>query len=104
MTAAALEQKQPAPSKFTPGLLAWFGLVGVLLLIGVIAAVRVFWFGLVTTNMNNTVPWGLWITIDLSSIALGAGAFTLSAIVYLFGIKRFQPIVRLAVFVGFVGY
>jgi Ni/Fe-hydrogenase subunit HybB-like protein len=35
---------------------------------------------------------------------LGAGAFTLSAVVYLFGLKRFQPIVRLAVFVGFVGY
>ena len=56
------------------------------------------------TNMSNTVPWGLWITIDLSAIALGAGAFTLSAIVYLFGLKRFQSIVRLAVFVGFIGY
>ena len=48
--------------------------------------------GLVITNMYDTVPWGLWITIDLSSIALGAGAFTLSAIVYMFGLKRFQPI------------
>ncbi len=54
--------------------------------------------------MTDVVPWGLWITIDLSSIALGAGAFTLSAIVYLFGIKKFQPIVRLAVFIGFIGY
>ena len=47
--------------------------------------------GLTLTNMYDSVPWGLWITIDLSSIALGAGAFTLSAIVYIFGIKRFQP-------------
>jgi molybdopterin-containing oxidoreductase family membrane subunit len=54
--------------------------------------------------MSDTVPWGLWITIDLSAIALGAGAFTLSAVVYLFGLKRFNPIVRLAVFVGFIGY
>ncbi len=60
--------------------------------------------GLGITNMTDLVPWGLWITIDLSSIALGAGAFTLSAVVYIFGIKRFQPIVRLAVFVGFIGY
>ena len=51
--------------------------------------------------MSDSVPWGLWITIDLSSIALGAGAFTLSAVVYLFGLKRFKPIIRLAVFVGF---
>ena len=95
---------EPKPVKLTPGLLAWFGLVGVLLFIGIAAAVLVFWNGLVVTNMSDTVPWGLWITIDLSAIALGAGAFTLSAVVYIFGIKRFQPIVRLAVFVGFIGY
>jgi molybdopterin-containing oxidoreductase family membrane subunit len=54
--------------------------------------------------MSDAVPWGLWITIDLSSIALGAGAFTLSAVVSLFGLKRFKPIIPLAVFVGFIGY
>jgi len=101
MATATLE---PKPVKLTPGLLAWFGLVGILVLIGITAAIMVFWNGLVITNMNDTVPWGLWITIDLSSIALGAGAFTLSAIVYIFGIKRFQPIIRLAVYVGFIGY
>ncbi len=87
-----------------PGLLAWFGFIGLCLLIGILAAIQVFWNGLVVTNMYNTVPWGLWITIDLSSIALGAGAFTLSAIVYIFGLKRFKPIVRLAVYIGFIGY
>jgi molybdopterin-containing oxidoreductase family membrane subunit len=87
-----------------PGLLVWFGLIGFFLLIGLFTAFRVFTQGLVTTNMYDTVPWGLWITIDLSSIALGAGAFTLSAVVYLFGIQSFRPIVRLAVYVGFVGY
>jgi Ni/Fe-hydrogenase subunit HybB-like protein len=69
-----------------------------------VSAFQVFWNGLYITNMSDSVPWGLWITIDLSSIALGAGAFTLSAVVYLFGLKRFQSIVRLAVFVGFIGY
>jgi Ni/Fe-hydrogenase subunit HybB-like protein len=90
--------------RLSPGLLAWFGLIGLLLLVGLTAAYNVFSNGLVVTNMNDTVPWGLWITIDLSSIALGAGAFTLSAVVYLLGLKRFQPIVRLAVYVGFIGY
>lgn len=101
MATATLETKS---LKLSPGLLAWLALIGVLLLIGLIAAVQVFWHGLEITNMNDTVPWGLWITIDLSAIALGAGAFTLSAVVYLFGIKRFQPIIRLAVFIGFIGY
>jgi molybdopterin-containing oxidoreductase family membrane subunit len=88
----------------TPGLLAWIAFLGVLLIIGLVAAVQVLLKGLEVTNLTDAVPWGLWITIDLSAIALGAGAFTLSAVVYLFGLKRFQSIVRLAVFIGFVGY
>ncbi len=89
---------------FSPALLAWFGLLGLCIVIGLVSAFQVFWNGLYITNMSDSVPWGLWITIDLSSIALGAGAFTLSAVVYLFGLKRFQSIIRLAVFVGFIGY
>jgi molybdopterin-containing oxidoreductase family membrane subunit len=87
-----------------PGFLAWLGLLSVLVIIGVVSAVSVFARGLVLTNMTDTVPWGLWITIDLSAIALGAGAFTLSAVVYLGGFKKYHSIVRLAVFVGFIGY
>ena len=101
MTATTIDKK---PFQVNPGLIAWFMLIGVLLLIGAFSAFRVFSQGLVVTNMNNTVPWGLWITIDLSSIALGAGAFTLSAIVYLMGLKNFQPIIRLAIYIGFIGY
>ena len=88
----------------SPGFLAWMGFLGLSLLIGLAAAVEVFRKGLIVTNMSDSVPWGLWITVDLSAIALGAGAFTLSAVVYLFGLKRFQPIVRLAVFIGVIGY
>lgn len=84
MAVNTLEKK---PFRFSPGLLAWFGLIGLLLLVGLLSAYQVFSKGLVITNMNNTVPWGLWITIDLSAIALGAGAFTLSAIVYLLGLN-----------------
>lgn len=88
----------------SPGFLSWLSFIAVCLLIGLASAFEVFRNGLTITNMSDTIPWGLWITIDLSSIALGAGAFTLSAVVYLFGLKNFQPIVRLAVFVGFIGY
>jgi Ni/Fe-hydrogenase subunit HybB-like protein len=101
MATTSLEGKS---FRLNPGMIAWLGFVGLCLLIGLIAASQVFLHGLVITNMSDTVPWGLWITIDLSSIALGAGAFTLSAVVYLFGLKHFQSIVRLAVYVGFIGY
>jgi Ni/Fe-hydrogenase subunit HybB-like protein len=82
----------------------WLGVMGLILLSGAVAGIMVFWKGLGITNLTDRVPWGLWITIDLSSIALGAGAFSLCAGVYLFGLKRFQPIARTATFVGLIGY
>jgi molybdopterin-containing oxidoreductase family membrane subunit len=102
MATQAINERKPL--YLSPAILAWIGLLALLLLVGIVSAIQVFWNGLYITNMSDSVPWGLWITIDLSSIALGAGAFTLSAVVYLFKLKRFQSIVRLAVFVGFIGY
>lgn len=83
---------------------AWLAFLGLVLLGGLVGGILVFWKGLGITNLTDYVPWGLWITIDLSSIALGAGAFSLCAGVYLFGLKRFQPIARTATFVGLIGY
>jgi len=87
----------------TPWLI-WLAVMGIILLAGAVAGILVFWKGLVITNLTDLVPWGLWIAIDLSSIALGAGAFSLCAGVYLFGLKRYQPIARTATFVGLIGY
>ena len=83
---------------------AWLGFLSLFLLGGLVAGILVFWKGLAITSLTDLVPWGLWITIDLSSIALGAGAFSLCAGVYLFGLKRYQPIARTATFVGLIGY
>src|SRR5512143_1793312 len=82
----------------------WLGFLSLLLLAGLVSGVMVFWKGLVITNLTDLVPWGLWITLDLSSIALSAGAFSLCAGVYLFGLKRYAPIARTATFVGLIGY
>jgi Ni/Fe-hydrogenase subunit HybB-like protein len=90
--------------KFITPWIAWLAFLGLILLGGLVAGILVFWKGLSITNLTDLVPWGLWITIDLSSIALGAGAFSLCAGVYLFGLKRYQPIARTATFVGLIGY
>lgn len=82
----------------------WILLLSIVIIAGVFAAGIVFTQGLHVTNLTDLVPWGLWIGIDLSSIALSAGAFLLSAAVYLLGIKKLQPVARTAVFVGLVGY
>src|SRR5512141_1468338 len=84
--------------------MAWLAFLGLILLGGLAGGIQVFWKGLGITNLTDLVPWGLWITIDLSSIALAAGAFSLCAGVYLFGLKRYQPIARTATFVGLIGY
>ena len=88
---------------FTPWMF-WLGFLGLILLGGLISGILVFWKGLSITNLSDLVPWGLWITIDLSSIALAAGAFSLCAAVHLFGLKRYEPIARTATFVGLIGY
>lgn len=82
----------------------WIFILLVALGIGAISSLAVLLNGLGVTNLTNQLPWGLWITVDLSSIALGAGAFTLSAAVYLFGLKQYEAIARAAVFVGLLGY
>jgi molybdopterin-containing oxidoreductase family membrane subunit len=85
-------------------MLAWGLLIVALLIVGAFSFYEVFSNGLVVTNLTDGIPWGLWITLDLSAIALGAGAFALSAFVYLFRLDRFRPIIRLAVLVGIIGY
>jgi Ni/Fe-hydrogenase subunit HybB-like protein len=84
--------------------MVWVGSLSILLVAGVAAGLLVFWKGLSLTNLSDLVPWGLWITIDLSSIAMSAGAFSLCAVVYLLGLKRFEPVARTATFIGLIGY
>ncbi len=82
----------------------WVVGLGVILAAGLAGMGIVFWKGLSVTNLTDLVPWGLWITIDLSSIAMSAGAFSLCAAVYLLGLKRYQPLARTATFIGLIGY
>jgi len=82
----------------------WIAVLLVFILGGLVGAYQVLSQGLVVTNLTDLVPWGLWIGIDLSSIALAAGAFILSAAVYLLKIEKLKPVARTAVFIGLLGY
>jgi Ni/Fe-hydrogenase subunit HybB-like protein len=82
----------------------WYGGLPLVILGGVIAGGMVLTKGLYLTGLTDLVPWGLWITIDLSSIALSAGAFSLCALVYLVGLKEYEPVARTATFIGIIGY
>ncbi|HFQ92366.1 MAG TPA: hypothetical protein ENK32_00015, partial [Anaerolineae bacterium] len=94
----------PRRQTAVPAWRLWMLLLIGMIVFGLIGAGRTLYYGLEVTNLTDQVPWGLWITVDLSAIALGAGAFTFSAVVYIFHIDRFRPVARMAVFVGFIGY
>lgn len=58
-----------------------------------------------TTNLNDGRGWGIWISFDMmSGIGLAAGAFTVAAVVYIFNLKQFYPIVRPTILTGFISY
>jgi len=101
MSAHAAKPRFP---KFITAFRVWLLALLTILVLGVVAGVVVMKEGLQVTNLTDLVPWGLWITIDLSAIAMSAGAFTLCAVVYLVGIKRFQPVARTATYIGLIGY
>ncbi len=89
--------------KITP-FQVFLAVLATIIFFGVIAGLIVLTQGLSVTNLNDLVPWGLWITIDLSSIALSAGAFLLCAAVYILRLEQFKPVARTATFVGLIGY
>ncbi len=73
---------------------------------GVYATVYRFAFGLgPSTNLSDQFPWGIWVGFDvLCGVMLAAGGFTLTGSVYIFNIKRLQPIVRPTVLTAYLGY
>jgi Ni/Fe-hydrogenase subunit HybB-like protein len=82
----------------------WITLLIIGILFGLVGAFTVLRDGLQVTGLSNAIPWGLWITVDLSAIAMGGSAFVFGAIVYILSIKRFEVIGKLAVLLGFLGY
>jgi Ni/Fe-hydrogenase subunit HybB-like protein len=57
------------------------------------------------TNLSDSFPWGMWVGFDvMCGVMLAAGGFTISALVYIFQVKKWQPIARPAVLTAFLGY
>lgn len=57
-----------------------------------------------TTNMSKIFPWGIWISFDLTTVALSGGAFTLAALVYIFHMHDLHGATRPTVLFGLLGY
>jgi Ni/Fe-hydrogenase subunit HybB-like protein len=72
--------------------------------LGVLIAKLVNGLGSVT-NLTDNWPWGLWVAFDVGAyIATAAAGFAIAAIVYIFRIERFRPLVRPAILLGALFY
>ncbi len=80
-------------------------LLWMLVFAGAVAATLRFAFGLgATTGLNDASPWGLWIAFKLCFVALAGGGFTLAAMVYIFHLETYRPILRRAIMLALLGY
>lgn len=74
--------------------------------IGLYATIVRFGRGLgAASGLSDEFPWGLWIGFDvMCGVALAAGGFTVAAVVYVLGLKKYEPILRPSVLTAFLGY
>jgi len=84
----------------------WTWVFTALMLAGAYSLFLRLFYGLgAATNLTDAFPWGMWIGFDvLCGVGLAAGGFTLVAIVHIFNIERYTPILRPAILTAFLGY
>ncbi len=70
--------------------------------VGLIGLYQRLTTGHALANYGSYVPWGLWVAAYVYFIGLSAGAFLMSALVYVFQIKLLKPIGKLALFTALV--
>lgn len=75
---------------------------GVLLVVGLIGWYQQFTDGLEQSNLGSVVTWGMWVGVYIYLVGLSAGAFLISALVYVFNVKRYEAIGRIALFAAVV--
>jgi len=51
---------------------------------------------------GSYIPWGMWVAAYVYLIGLSAGAFLISALVYVFDVRRLEPVGKLALFTALI--
>jgi Ni/Fe-hydrogenase subunit HybB-like protein len=92
--------KRASFEHFALWILPW----GLLLVWGMYAAYLCLAEGLNQTNMDNRFAFGLWIYLDLTIIAFGAGAFFTGFLLYILKRHELKAVINSAVVLGVICY
>ncbi len=109
MTAQGITQRPAdagdlAPVRVQPGMVV-AGVLAFLTLIAAAAGFARLFIGLGgTTGLDDSTSWGIWIGFDFAMIAFSGAAFTMAAVVHVFHMHQFQPVLRPALLAGLLGY
>ncbi len=89
-----------------PKITVWRAIFAAIMLSGLYATYLRIFHGLGgATNLSDRFPWGVWIGFDvMCGVALASGGFTLVAMVHIFNIKTYKPVLRPAILTAFLGY
>jgi len=93
--------------EYARSLITPFNIVAAIILsVGVPLIALRFVYGLtVVTHASNEYPWGLFLGWGLfGGVPLSATGFVMATAYYIFGFKKYAPLVRLGVLTGFLGY
>lgn len=79
---------------------------GAIILAAAVILVLRFAFGLgAVTNLNQDFPWGIWKGFNVvTGVAFAGGAYVLVFMVYILGLERYRPIVKVTILNGFLAY
>jgi len=92
--------QRTSPIRFAAWIIPWVALLG----IGLYAIYLCLAEGLHHSNMDNRFAFGLWIYLDLTVIALGAGAFFTGFLLYILRRDELRAVINSAVVLGFICY
>ncbi len=89
-----------------PKITVWRAIFAAIMLSGLYATYLRVMYGLGgSTNLSDKFPWGIWIGFDvMCGVGLAAGGFTLVAMVHIFNIEQYKPVLRPAILTAFLGY
>lgn len=81
---------------------AFYYLWGVGFLLGLVGVTQRLIYGHELAGYGSYVVWGLWVAAYIYFIGLSAGAFLLSSLVYVFGVRQLEKVGKLALFTALI--